>query len=77
MLSPAGVVQKSDGFDITKLKSKKGKMPPKIILSIAKTVWTKKWSPFGIMRGLGGCISKSLIKNYLTRRMPSLSKEEF
>jgi len=59
------------------MKTTTGKKPPKIVLSIAKSVWTKKWSPFGIMRGLGGCVSKSLIKNYLTRRMPNLPKEEF
>jgi len=59
------------------MKTTQGKKPPKIILKIAKSVWNNKWSPFGIMRGLGGCISTGLIKKYLSRRMPNLEKEEF
>ena len=77
MLSPAGVNKKPDDFDFSKMKFKKGQGPPKWVRSLATTVWDKQWSPFGLMRKSGKLIGKSLIKNYLNKRMGNLPKEEF
>jgi pimeloyl-ACP methyl ester carboxylesterase len=69
MLSPAGVCQKPPTFNIDNYKGK--------IVSLAKTAWKNKWSPFGILRKSGSLIARKMIKKYLTRRMrDGLTDEE-
>lgn len=78
MLSPAGIVDKPEGFDIFNQKMPSStKKPPKILKKLVKTVWKKKWSPFGVMRKSGSFIGKKIIKSYLNKRMSDLGKEEF
>lgn len=77
MLSPAGVVDVPPDFDITKLKFKNGKKPPKIAKALGTKIWKQKWSPFGVMRKSGARLGKKIIKSYLNRRMGDLPKEEF
>ena len=77
MLSPAGIVQKPEGFDVFSQKLPSGRKPPKIFKSLIKTVWTKKWSPFGVMRKSGSFLGKRIIKSYLNKRMSDLEKDEF
>lgn len=77
MLSPAGVVYVPADFDISSMKFKNGKKPHKMLKSIGKSVWEKKWSPFGLMRKSGAFLGKKIIKSYLNRRMGDLPTEEF
>lgn len=76
MLSPVGVPIKQENEGIPTAKFKNGKQPPKLVRTIAKTVWAKKWSPFGVMRKSGKWIGKKMIKRYTSNRMAMLPKEE-
>ena len=77
MLSPAGVPYVPPDFDVSQLRFKNGKKPSKLLKSIGKNVWNKKWSPFGVMRKSGALLGKKIIKSYLNKRMGDLPKEEF
>jgi len=78
MLSPAGVPAKPDGLDLTKMEfGPKKKVPSKFSIMLAKKVWAKKWSPFGVMRKSGKFIGKKMIKSYMSKRMADLPPEEF
>jgi len=76
MLSPAGVVKRPDENDFRTRRYQNGRGPPRFVRYVATKIWANKWSPFGIMRGLGGCAGKKLIKGYMNKRMPMLSPEE-
>jgi cardiolipin-specific phospholipase len=76
MLSPAGVVKRPEDFDFANMKFKNGRSPPSWVKSLATSAWENQWSPFGVMRKSGSLIGKSLIKNYVNKRMPNLPEDE-
>ena len=74
MLSPAGVPKMPDDFDIEVeiAKFPADRRPPKIAFKLAPKVWSKKYSPFGIMRHTGRLFVKLLLGNYVKRRFASI-----
>lgn len=78
MLSPIGVNEKPEDFDVEKIKfgRKNNKSPNKAALYIGKKAWANKWSPFGIMRKAGKTIGSKMVKKYVNKRMAHLPEEE-
>lgn len=74
MLSPAGVCQKPEGFDLSKIP--KGQGPPGWVKKIATSAWKNKWSPFGLMRKSGSWVGKKMTNFYISRRLANVLTEE-
>ena len=78
MLSPAGVPKYPENFDIYKEFERfpRKRRPPKCVIKIGPKIWSKHWSPFGVMRGLGRGMAKVLLKGFVRRRFMHLSEKE-
>ena len=76
LLSPFGVPKRDftdsefmDRYDQIKPVGKNNKKPPKFAFSIVKKVWTKKWSPFGLLRKGPGCFASMMLNNWAKKRI--------
>jgi hypothetical protein len=72
MLSPAGVPVKPENFDPSQLRMANGQKHYTLMRKLIMTAWVKKWSPFQVLRMGGKFFSRTLISDYLRRRMSSL-----
>lgn len=76
LLSPLGVSREPDVFDHDEfIKVICSGQQNKVMFTISKTIYLKRYSPFAVMRTLGRC-SGCAIENYSCRRLSKVSADE-
>ena len=76
MLSPAGMDQSPNFFNILEKNVKDAPRPGKAKFYVTDKIWTNYWSPFDAMRKSGRYFGNKIIRNNLVSDIPTLNDEE-
>lgn len=76
LLSPLGVKQRPENFDVSQVRFNHGNPPPRWALYLSKKLWGKL-TPFSVLRKLSEKRVRSLLQGYIRAQQPIEDPAEF
>jgi len=75
LLSPLGVKQRPENFDLSQVRFQQGRAPPKWFMPLAKALWGKI-TPFSVARKMSDKRVRNSLRSYIDRHQPIEDDEE-
>ena len=72
LLSPVGIPKKPDDFDYLTIAKKFDTLPKRVGARAVLYLWDKSFTPFDVLRQIGGRGTHAFLKFYMKNRMPAI-----